>query len=165
MPESEPEEQCYSENIRRHGGWIWNSLWPYVSIHNQDINLTAIKYIELCFSRIETLTRLEIFCPSWRYGLLPSTDCLFRSTKRGQTRSATHPMHVTVHLPLNLLPSRPFVHEPENLPVCPERASRLNACSLLPYRGPEGSRCHAGCKRTFAYYKEYLITPNHEIII
>jgi hypothetical protein len=33
------------------------------------------------------------------------------------------------------------------------------------YRGPEGSRCHAGYKRTFVYCKEYLTTLNHEIII
>jgi hypothetical protein len=33
------------------------------------------------------------------------------------------------------------------------------------YRGPEGSRCHAGYKQTFIYCKEYLTTPNHEIII
>ena len=36
-------------------------------------------------------------------------------------------MHLTVQLPLDLLPSRSFVHEPEDLPVCPERAGRLDA--------------------------------------
>jgi len=36
-------------------------------------------------------------------------------------------MHVTVHLPLDLLSIRLFVHEPEDLPVCPERTGRLDA--------------------------------------
>jgi hypothetical protein len=36
-------------------------------------------------------------------------------------------MHVTVHLPLDLLSSCLFVHEPEDLLVCPERAGRLDA--------------------------------------
>ena len=53
----------------------------------------------------------------------------------GQTGNATYPMHMTVHLPLDLLSSRSFVHEPEDFPVCPERAGRLDACkppSTLP---------------------------------
>lgn len=41
-------------------------------------------------------------------------------------------MHVTVHLPLNLLPSRSFVHELEDLLVCPKRASRLDAYKPPP---------------------------------
>lgn len=41
-------------------------------------------------------------------------------------------MHVTVYLPLDLLSSRSFVHEPEDLPVCPERAGRLDACKPPP---------------------------------
>jgi hypothetical protein len=36
-------------------------------------------------------------------------------------------MHLTVHLPLDLHPCRSFVYEPEDLPVCPQRASRLDA--------------------------------------
>ena len=36
-------------------------------------------------------------------------------------------MHVTVYLPLDLLSRRSFVHKPEDLPVCPERAGRLDA--------------------------------------
>ena len=36
-------------------------------------------------------------------------------------------MHVTVYLPLDLLSSRSFVHEPEDLLVYPKRASRLDA--------------------------------------
>ena len=36
-------------------------------------------------------------------------------------------MHVTVHLPLDLLSIRLFVYEPEDLPVCPECAGRLDA--------------------------------------
>lgn len=50
----------------------------------------------------------------------------------GQIRSATHPVHVTVHLPLDLLPSRPFVHEPEDLPVCPKGVGRFDACEPPP---------------------------------
>jgi hypothetical protein len=41
-------------------------------------------------------------------------------------------MHVTVHLPLNLLPSRSFVHELEDLLVCLKRASRLDAYKPPP---------------------------------
>ena len=41
-------------------------------------------------------------------------------------------MHVAVHLPLDLLSIRSFVHEPEDLPVCPERAGRLDACKPPP---------------------------------
>jgi len=36
-------------------------------------------------------------------------------------------VHVTVHLPLDLLSSRLFVHKLEDLLVCPKRASRLDA--------------------------------------
>ena len=36
-------------------------------------------------------------------------------------------MHVTVYLPLDLLPSRSFVHKPEDFLVCPKRAGRLDA--------------------------------------
>jgi hypothetical protein len=36
-------------------------------------------------------------------------------------------MHVTVYLSLNLLSSRSFIHEPEDLLVYPERAGRLDA--------------------------------------
>jgi hypothetical protein len=51
---------------------------------------------------------------------------MIRFRLSGQTGNATYPIHVTVHLPLDLLPSRSFVHEPEDLLVCPERASRLD---------------------------------------
>jgi hypothetical protein len=41
-------------------------------------------------------------------------------------------MHVTVHLSLNLLSSLSFVHKPKDLPVCPERAGRLDAYEPPP---------------------------------
>jgi hypothetical protein len=41
-------------------------------------------------------------------------------------------MCVTGPLPLDLLSRRSFVHEPEDLPVCPERAGRLDACKPPP---------------------------------
>jgi hypothetical protein len=47
---------------------------------------------------------------------------MIRPRLSGYTGNAAHPMYVTVHLPLDLLSSRSFVHEPEDLPVCPERA-------------------------------------------
>jgi hypothetical protein len=45
----------------------------------------------------------------------------------GQTRHTTHPVYMAVYLPLDLLSLRVFVHEPEDLLVCPERTGRLNA--------------------------------------
>jgi hypothetical protein len=53
---------------------------------------------------------------------------MIRFRLSGQTGNATYLMYVTVYLPLDLLPSRSFVHEPEDLLVCPERASRLDTC-------------------------------------
>jgi hypothetical protein len=44
-------------------------------------------------------------------------------------------MHLTVDLALGFLTSRPFVYEPEDLPVCSEGVGRLDACkppSTLP---------------------------------
>jgi hypothetical protein len=41
-------------------------------------------------------------------------------------------MYVTVYLPFDLLFSRSFVHKPEDFPVCPKRASRLDACKPPP---------------------------------
>ena len=41
-------------------------------------------------------------------------------------------MHVTVHPPLDLLSIRSFVHEPEDLPVCPKRTGRLDARKSPP---------------------------------
>ena len=52
---------------------------------------------------------------------------MIRSRLSGQTGNTTYPMHVTVHLPLDLLSIRLFVYEPEDLPVCPEGAGRLDA--------------------------------------
>src|ERR1700742_744157 len=57
---------------------------------------------------------------------------IIRTGLSRQTRSGTHPMHVTVYLPLNLLPSRSFVHKPEDLPICPERASRPDTSKPPP---------------------------------
>jgi hypothetical protein len=57
---------------------------------------------------------------------------IIRTRLRGQTRSGIHPMHVTAYLSLDLLPSRSFVHEPEDLLVCPERAGRLDTGKPLP---------------------------------
>jgi hypothetical protein len=45
-------------------------------------------------------------------------------------------MHITVYLPIDLLPSRLFVHEPEDLLVCPECADRLDACKPPPTLPP-----------------------------
>jgi len=45
-------------------------------------------------------------------------------------------MHITVYLSLDLLPSCLFVHEPEDLPVCPECAGRLNSCKPPPTLPP-----------------------------
>jgi hypothetical protein len=36
-------------------------------------------------------------------------------------------MYITVYLPLDLLSSRSFIYEPEDLPVYPERTGRLDA--------------------------------------
>jgi len=44
------------------------------------------------------------------------------------------------------------------------KVRRRTSTKLTVYRGLEGSWCHAGCKRTFAYCKEYSTTPNHKII-
>lgn len=44
-------------------------------------------------------------------------------------------MHITVYLPLNLLSSCLFVHKPEDLLVCPERAGRLDTCKPPPTLG------------------------------
>ena len=41
-------------------------------------------------------------------------------------------MHVAIYLPLNLLSNRLFVHEPEDLLIHLERASRLDAGKPLP---------------------------------
>ena len=41
-------------------------------------------------------------------------------------------MHMAVHLPLDLLSIRSFVHEAEDLPVCPKRAGRLDAGKSPP---------------------------------
>ena len=49
-----------------------------------------------------------------------------------QTGNATYLVYVTVHLPLDLLSSRSFVHEPEDFPVCLERAGRLDAYKPPP---------------------------------
>jgi hypothetical protein len=45
-------------------------------------------------------------------------------------------MYITVYLSLNLLPSRLFVHEPKDLPVYPECASRLNSYKPPPTLPP-----------------------------
>jgi hypothetical protein len=57
---------------------------------------------------------------------------LFGLDRAGRQRSGTHPMYMPVYLPPDLLPSRSFVHEPEDLLVCPERASRLDAYKPPP---------------------------------
>src|SRR6187402_2577087 len=57
---------------------------------------------------------------------------MIRTGLSQQRGNATHPMHVTVHLPLDLLSSRSLVHEPEDFPVCPERTGRLDACKPPP---------------------------------
>jgi hypothetical protein len=41
-------------------------------------------------------------------------------------------MYIAVYLPLDLLSIRSFVHEPEDLPVRPERAGRLDAYKPPP---------------------------------
>ena len=64
--------------------------------------------------------------------LLASCPRSFALDRGGRPRSGTHPMHVTVYLPPDLLPSRSFVHKPEDLPVCPKRAGRLDACKPPP---------------------------------
>jgi len=45
-------------------------------------------------------------------------------------------MHITVYLPIDLLPSRLFIHKPEDLSVCPECADRLNAYKPPPTLPP-----------------------------
>jgi hypothetical protein len=40
-------------------------------------------------------------------------------------------MHITVYLPIRL-----FIHQPEDLPVCPECADRLDACKPPPTLPP-----------------------------
>src|SRR5450432_627051 len=57
---------------------------------------------------------------------------MIRSRLSVQTGNATYPVYMTVHFPLDLLSSRSFVHEPEDFPVCPERAGRLDACKPPP---------------------------------
>jgi hypothetical protein len=57
---------------------------------------------------------------------------IIRTRLSRQTGNATHLIHLTVYLPLNLLSSRSFVHEPEDLLVYPERASRLDAYKPPP---------------------------------
>jgi hypothetical protein len=42
-------------------------------------------------------------------------------------KRTTYPMYITVCLSIDLLASRPFIYEPEDLPVCPERAGGLDA--------------------------------------
>jgi hypothetical protein len=45
-------------------------------------------------------------------------------------------MYITVYFPINLLPSRLFIYEPEDLLVCPECANRLNAYKPPPTLPP-----------------------------
>ena len=45
-------------------------------------------------------------------------------------------MHITVYLPVDLLPSLLFVHEPEVLLVCPVCAGRLDVCKPPPTLPP-----------------------------
>lgn len=80
-----------------------------------------------------------------------------------QTGNTTYPIHITVHLPLDLLPSRSFVHEPEDLLVCPERASRLDTCkppltlplTLIQYLFEEGLKSTA---RDSLYYLSRILS-------
>jgi hypothetical protein len=75
----------------------------------------------------------------------------------GETRSATYPVYITVHLSLNLLPSRSFVYKPEDLPVCPEYTGRLDTgkpppilpLTLIQYPFEEGLK---GMARDSLYY-------------
>jgi len=88
---------------------------------------------------------------------------MIRTRLSGQTGNATHPIHVTVHLPLDLLSSRSFVHEPEDLPVYPERASRLDTrkppptlpLTLIQYPFEEGLE---GTARDGLYYPGRILS-------
>jgi hypothetical protein len=81
----------------------------------------------------------------------------------GQTGNTIHPIYIIVYLPLDLLSSYSFIHEPEDLPVYPEYTGQLDTCkspptlplTLIQYPFEEGLE---GTVRDGLYYPDRILS-------